>query len=171
MSEQTHTIRPDDQAGLEAAVRWSIILGWVTLPWCHLKFMPPLGMTRPLSAFFFTLAWGLIIVSEYRRSGASQFMTAKRDCCHKRLRSIFGWQILRWWIFLIVLGLLSAAVTPFFGNPLQALNRLLAYGLIFIFLYSALYSLRSYHIENIARWITLGYLPVLPMRSLKPWRL
>jgi len=156
------TIRPDDQAGLDTAVRWSMISGWLTLPWCHLKFMPPLGMTRPLSAFFFTLAWGLLMVSEYRRSGANKFMTAKRDCCRERLRSIFGWQILRWWLFLIVLGVLSTAATPFYGNPLQALNRLLGYGLIFVFLYSALYSLRSYRMENIARWITLGYLPVLP---------
>ncbi len=136
-------------------IKWLVILGFITLPYTHFKWMPDLGQTRPLSSVFFALAFGLV---------GLQALADNRLNLRAWLRwprSWDNWPILRWWLGLIGLGIISAAITPFYGLPKEAFTRLLGYLAIFITLFMAAYSLPRYGIKNIARWIMLGYLPVI----------
>ena len=139
-----------------------MVLGWLTLPYSHFRWFPNLGTTRPLSAFFFTLSFILIFISKTFRKPFHWTRLAGIDFFKEELRSLPGWKFLRWWLILVALGLVSAVLTLFYGTFLQALNRLLGYAIIFLYLYCALYSLRAYGLERIARWISIGYIPVLP---------
>jgi hypothetical protein len=141
--------------GLNRAIHWLVVLGFLGLPYTHFKWMPDLGTTRPVSAVFFALAFGLVMLQALATNGLS-------------LRKWWGWTLaweywkaLRWWVWLIGLGILSAAITPFYGLPVQALIRLLGYLAIFVTLFMAFYSLPRYGIQTIARWTAWGYLPVL----------
>ena len=131
------------------------MLGFLTLPYTHFKFMPDLGLTRPVSAIFFALAFGMV--------GLQGLATNRLN-----LRAWFfwprswnNWPILRWWLYLIGLGIISAAITPFYGLPKEAFTRLLGYFAIFTTLFMAAYSLPRFGIKNLARWVGLGYLPVM----------
>jgi hypothetical protein len=140
---------------LSQATKAMVMLGLLTLPYTHLKWMPDLGTTRPISAVFFALAFGLVVL---------QALLSERRNLRGWLRwptSWDGWLFLRWWLALIGLGILSAAITPFYGLPGQALTRLLGYIAIFTTLFTAAYSLPRYGIRSIARWTVIGYLPVL----------
>ena len=142
-------------ARLDKAVKWLILLGFLSLPYTHLKFMPDLGTTRPLSTVFFALAFGLIVLQ-----GAQENRLNPR----RWLGWLRGWEhgrLLRWWVWLIGLGILSAAITPLYGVPIQALIRLVGYLAIFITLFIGFYSLPRYGIQKIARWTAWGYLPAL----------
>jgi hypothetical protein len=136
-------------------VRWLVVLGCFTLPYTHLKWMPDLGTTRPLSLVFFALAFGALLIRQVAVNRlnlrAWWHWPATWD----------GWPMLRWWLGLLALGAVSAAITPLYGLPVQALTRLLGYMGIFITLFFAAYSVPRYGIQTIARWIFLGYLPVL----------
>jgi hypothetical protein len=137
------------------AIQVMVVLGLVTLPYTHFKWMPDLGTTRPVSSVFFALAFGLVVIQA--------LLTGKksiREWLHWP-KTWDGWPILRWWLAIIILGLLSAAITPFYGLPVQALTRLLGYVAIFTTLFSAAYSLQRYGAQSIARWVLLGYLPVI----------
>jgi hypothetical protein len=108
-----------------------------------------------LSAVFFTLAFGVLMV---------RGLAANRG----NLRELLSWPgrweswpMLRWWAALIGLGIISAAATFFYGLPVQAFIRLLGYAAIFMTLFIAAYSLSMYGIKWIARWTIIGYLPIL----------
>jgi hypothetical protein len=136
------------------AIQAMVVFGLVALPYTHFKWMPDLGTTRPVSSIFFALAFGLVVL---------QAAFSGKKTLREWLRwpaTWDGWQILRWWVALIVLGLISAAITPFYGQPGQALTRLLGYVAIFSTLFTATYSLPRYGVHSIARWVLLGYLPV-----------
>lgn len=138
-----------------------IMLGWLLLPLSHLKWLPELGTTRPLSSILFVLAFAAILLTEFRRGGQPISPRGVWNFANTHLRQMAGWQFLRCWAVMLILGVLSAAATYFYGSFFQALNRLLGYLLIFVFIYIALYSLQTYPIETIARWAVIGYMPVL----------
>jgi len=154
-------MRTNNKLTLADLTQFMMVLGWLTLPLSHLRWLPELGTTRPLSAIPFTLAFMLILITDIIRKGVHLSSLAGWEFVNEHLRRLPGWQFLRWWLILTALGVISTAITPFYGSPLQALNRLLGYGIIFIFIYSALYSLQSYGIEAIAQWVSIGYVPVL----------
>jgi hypothetical protein len=140
---------------IDQAVKWLVIAGFLTLPYTHFNWMPDLGLTRPVSIVFFALAFGLV--------GLQALATN-----HFNLRvwlawpkSWTNWPILRWWLYLLGMGLVSAAITPFYGLPKEALTRLLGYLAVFIILFMGAYSLPRYGIKNLASWTVLGYLPAL----------
>jgi hypothetical protein len=140
---------------IDRYIKWLVVLGCLTLPYTHFSWMPDLGLTRPVSTVFFALAFGLLGV---------QALAANR----LSLRAWFywpkswdNWPILRWWLWLLGLGIVSAAITPFYGLPQEALTRLLGYLAIFVTLFMAAYSLPRFGIKNLARWIAIGYLPVV----------
>jgi hypothetical protein len=147
--------------GFSKSIRWLMILGWLTLPYSHLKWLPDLGTTRPLSALMFGAAFALIFFSDLFQNRISFTNMVGWGFFTRSRQSLPGWKFTRWWLLLIGTGVLSAAITPFYGSFPQALSRLLGYALIFIFLYCALYSLKEYGIEVVARWISIGYLPIL----------
>jgi hypothetical protein len=140
---------------LKTPIQWLVMLGFFSLPYTHLKWMPDLGVTRPVSLVFFGLAFGLIVVQALSSNGLNLMKWLSWP------KSWDNWPMLRWWIALIGLGILSAAITPFYGLPIQALTRLVGYVGIFITLFIAAYSLPRYGIKTIARWILTGYIPVL----------
>ena len=148
-------MKPHFDTLLTRPIRWLVLLGFLSLPYTHLKWMPDLGTTRPISTVFFALAFGLVML----QGVGSNALNLK-----KWFQWPIGWDnwpMLRWWVWLIGLGILSAAITPFYGLPAQALIRLLGYLAIFITLFIAAYSLPRYGIQSIARWTVWGYLPVL----------
>jgi hypothetical protein len=140
---------------LNRLVKWLVMLGFLCLPYTHFNWMPDLGTTRPLSAVFFALAFLLVVFQGMAANGRSLKKWLQWP------RSWDNWLVLRWWVWLIILGALSAAITPLYGLPVQALTRLLGYIAIFITLFMAFYSLPRYGIKTIARWTVWGYLPVL----------
>jgi hypothetical protein len=140
---------------IEKAIHWLILLGFLTLPYTHLKWMPDLGTTRPVTTVCFALALGLIAIKKlvaepFRLSNLIRW-PARWD----------NWSMLRWWVLLIVAGIISVAITPFYGSPIQAAIRLLGYFGIFSTLFIGAYSLSRYGIERIAFWVAAGYLPIL----------
>lgn len=137
------------------AIKLLVILGFITLPYTHFKWMPDLGTTRPVSAVFFALAFGLVFLQVLLENGLNL-----KAWLHWP-KTWDNWPMLRWWVGLIGLGILSAAITPLYGLPIQALTRLLGYFAIFITLFMAAYSLPRYGIQSIARWILYGYLPIM----------
>ncbi|HEY3343321.1 MAG TPA: hypothetical protein VGJ97_00235 [Anaerolineaceae bacterium] len=140
---------------IATAIRVLVILGFISLPYTHLRWIPDLGTTRPVSAIFFALAFGLV---------ALQALAANRlnwRAWWAWPKTWDGWPVLRWWVGLLGLGALSAAITPFYGLPREALTRLIGYLGIFSTLFMAAYSLPRYGIRRIARWTLLGYLPAL----------
>jgi hypothetical protein len=140
---------------LNRAIRWLVMAGFIGLPYTHLKWMPDLGTTRPVSAVFFALAFGLVMLQGLVANGLNLRKWWRWPA------SWDNWLVLRWWVWLIGLGILSAAITPLYGLPVQALLRLLGYLAILITLFIACYSLPRYGIQTIARWTAYGYLPVL----------
>jgi len=142
-------------ARIDPFIQWLVMLGFLTLPYTHLKWMPDLGLTRPVSIVFFALAFGLV---------GLQALLANRLNLRAWLAwpvSWDNWPMLRWWLGLMGLGLLSAALTPFYGLPREAFTRLLGYVAIFITLFMGAYSLPRYGMPRVARWIVWGYLPVM----------
>jgi hypothetical protein len=140
---------------LDAVIKCLIVVGFFTLPYTHIKWVPDLGTTRPVSLFFFTAAFGLVML----RGVVANYRTPKRF-----IQWMWGWDdwpMLRWWVGLLILGGLSAFATFFYGLPVQAFIRLLGYFAIFVTLFIGAYSLGRFGINAIARWIMLGYLPVL----------
>ena len=136
-------------------VKWLVVAGCITLPYTHFKWLPNLGNTRPLGLVFFAMAFGVLLV----RQMAVHRLDLK--IWWKWPVTWDGWPVLRWWLWLLVLGAISAAITPFYGLPVEALTRLVGYLAIFITLFIAFYSLPRYGIRSIARWIFLGYLPMI----------
>ena len=145
---------------MQRLIRMLLIAALVLLPFSHLRWLPNFGTTRPLSSVLFVLALGLIIL----REGIPWIQSRQRSLKSfwERWLAIPGAQILVPWLILILLGILSAALTPFYGNFWQALNRLLGYLIIFATLYCGLYAHQLLGMPAVARWISLGYLPVLP---------
>ncbi len=131
------------------------------LPLTHLKWLPDLGTTRPLSSILFALAFGLIVLSSVFQSRLTWKSLTGWEFYKNDLSQTPGWEFLRWWGILVLLGIGSSIITVFYGNVFQALNRLLGYVLIFVFIYIAIYSLLRFGIETIAFWTGLGYVPVL----------
>lgn len=144
---------------MQRLIRMLLIAALVLLPFSHLRWLPNFGTTRPLSSVLFVLALGLITL----REGILWIQSRQRSLKSfwERWLAIPGAQILVPWLILILLGILSAALTPFYGNFWQALNRLLGYLIIFATLYCGLYAHRLLGMPAVARWISLGYLPVL----------
>ncbi len=139
-----------------------IMLGWLVLPFTHLRWLPNFGTTRPVTAILFVAALGLLLLRAgvvhwaaiWNRTGLSFIKACLADLPG-------GWRFLRWWLALFALGLVSAALTPLYGNFVQALNRLLGYAIILAYLVVALFSLKTYGIQAVARWTAYGYIPVL----------
>jgi len=149
-------LKKADTPGL---IRVLLIAALVLLPFSHLRWLPNLGTTRPISSVLFVLVLGLIILSEsiplLRKNGF------KLKLIQAQLLGFPGAHILYPWLILILLGIISAAITPFYGNFLQALNRLLGYGIIFATLYCGLYARKIFGMQLVAKWISLGYIVVL----------
>ncbi len=137
---------------LSKPIRLVLIAAFVLLPFTHLRLLPDLGTTRPISSVLFVLAFGMICL-EYVLNGLGSLRST--------IFNLQGWKILRYWLVLIGLGIISVLITPLYGNFFQAINRLLGYLIIFTTLYCALYALNRYGIKPIALWISLGYLPAL----------
>jgi len=140
---------------LDTAIKWLIAVGFITLPYTHVKWIPDLGTTRPVSAFFFAAAFGLVMLR-----GVVANRGNPKGILHW-MRGGDNWPMLRWWVGLIVLGVLSTIATFFYGLPVQAFLRLLGYVAILVTLFIGAYSLPRFGIRAIARFIMLGYLPVL----------
>jgi hypothetical protein len=139
-----------------------IVLGWLTLPYTHLRWLPNFGLTRPLTAILFTGALGMLVLRGVVMHWAAIWKrTAPRFLIDRLAELPGGWRLLRWWLALFALGVISAALTPLYGNFIQALNRLLSYTIILAYVAVALFSLKTYGIRSLARWIAAGYLPVL----------
>jgi hypothetical protein len=137
-------------------------LGWLLLPISHLRWLPELGTTRPLSSILFALAFIAIMLYKVLGKGMPRFSPpAIWSFLKAHLGQMPGWQFLRWWMILTFLGFLSAALTLFYGSFFQAMNRLLGYCLIFIYLYITLFSLQAYGIKTIALFTATGYIPIL----------
>jgi hypothetical protein len=153
--KSTLQLRPNllqTKIDLSKPVRIILIGAFILLPFSHLRWLPELGTTRPISSILFVLAFGIICL-EYILNGLGSLRLY--------LFNIPGWKFLRYWLILIALGIISALITPFYGNFFQAINRLLGYIIIFTTLYCTLYALQQYGITHIAIWISLGYLPAL----------
>jgi hypothetical protein len=140
---------------LDSAIKWLIVVGFITLPYTHIKWVPDLGTTRPVCLFFFAAAFGLVML----KGGIGNWSNPKDFLQY--MRGWDNWPILRWWVALLILGVLSAFATLFYGLPVQAFIRLLGYFAIFVSLFIGAYSLRNFGMSAIARFIMLGYLPVL----------
>ncbi|MBN2145768.1 MAG: hypothetical protein JW726_00210 [Anaerolineales bacterium] len=140
---------------------WLLIAGWLLLPYTHLRWLPNLGTTRPISALPFALAAGLAYLARAPWQGLRLRQPRTWLNILQPFRLLPEWRFLRWWLVLIALGSLSALITPFYGNFFQALNRLFGYTIIFVFFYAALVSLRRHGLEKIATWAHAGYLPAL----------
>jgi len=148
------------KADMPGLIRILLIAALVLLPFSHLRWLPNLGTTCPISSVLFVLVLGLIILSEsiplLRKHGF------KLKLLQARLLGLPGAPILYPWLILIILGVISAGITPFYGNFLQALNRLLGYAIIFATLYCGLYARNILGMPQVAKWISLGYIVVLP---------
>ena len=146
-------------ADMPGLIRILLIAALVLLPFSHLRWLPNLGTTRPISSVLFVLVLGLIILNEsiplLRKHGL------QLKLLQARLLGLPGAPILYPWLILIILGIISAAITPFYGNFLQALNRLLGYAIIFATLYCGLYARKILGMQQVAKWISLGYIVVL----------
>jgi|GEM_PF-6499268 len=140
---------------LDTTIKWLIVGGFITLPYTHFKWIPDLGTTRPVAIFFFAAAFGLVMLK-----GVVTNRGNPKNVLHWML-GWDNWPMLRWWVGLIVLGVLSTIATFFYGLPVQALLRLLGYVAIFVTLFIGAYSLPRFGIRTIARYIVIGYLPVL----------
>ena len=138
--------------GFSKLIRIVLIAAFILLPFSHLRWLPQLGTTRPISSILFVLAFGIICL-EYVVTGFGSLQL--------RLFNLPGWKILLYWLILIGLGALSVLITPFYGNFFQAISRLLGYFIIFSTLYCALYAIQRFGISLIATWISIGYLPAL----------
>jgi hypothetical protein len=146
-------------------IRVFLITGLILLPFSHLRWLPNLGTTRPVSSILFVFSLGLIVLNQIITSvhNSSFRITTLFSIRYIRLKlqTMPGWQIIVPWIILILMGIISAAITPFYGNFFQALNRLLGYGIIFATLFCGLFAIKLFGMQKIATWISLGYLPVL----------
>lgn len=142
-------------------IRWLLVGGLLTLPYTHLRWLPNLGTTRPLSALPLALAAGLITLSNIPWSEFALRDPKKWGILLRPFQALPGWAFLRWWLALIALGALSALITPFYGSFFQALNRLFGYTVIFVFLFCGLYAGQHLGLEKVSKWVGLGYLPVL----------
>ncbi len=140
---------------------WLLMAGWLLLPYTHLRWLPNLGTTRPLSALPFALAAGLIYLAQVPWQTLRLSQPRSWVGLLQPFRDLPEWRFLRWWLVLIVLGALSALITPLYGSFPQALNRLFGYAIIFTFLFAGLISLKNHGLRRIATWVHLGYLPVL----------
>ena len=139
-----------------------IVLGWLTLPFTHLRWLPNFGLTRPLTAILFTGVLGMLVLRGVVVHWAAIWKrTAPRFLIDRLAELPGGWRLLRWWLALLALGVISAALIPLYGNFVQALNRLLGYTIILAYVTVALFSLKAYGMRSLARWIAAGYLPVL----------
>ena len=138
-----------------------LIMGWVLLPITNFRWLPNLGTTRPLSSIFFTAAVGFYYLYNLFSNWSETNQSGFRGWKIKFINITKDWDVLRWWILLLLIGFFSAFLTLFYGNFFQALNRLLGYLLIFMYLSGAIISLSLLGIKRIAFWISIGYLPVL----------
>jgi hypothetical protein len=138
-----------------------LALGWLTLPFSQLRWLPDLGTTRPLCVFFFAAAIFLQYTFDLHNGPRTWKRLLGWDFIQTHLIHGPGGAFLRWWLLLCALGVASAAITPFYGSPFQALSRLLGYLIILVYLYSALLSLELAGAARIATWIHAGYVPVL----------
>jgi hypothetical protein len=124
-----------------------IQISLLLLPFTHFKWLPNLGLTRPLTAVGAVAAISLLFISGV----VSNRWT---------LPSVPGWHVLRWYFLLLVFGAISVLATLIYGDVRQALTRLLGYIIIFSMLYMAMYIFRYRNMQWVARMVMLGYLPV-----------
>ena len=143
-------------------IKGLIVLGWMVLPFTHFRWLPNFGTTRPLTSVLFVAVLGLLLLRAivehwsaiWSRNGLAFIKTGLANLPG-------GWRFLRWWLALFALGIVSAALNPFYGNFAQALNRLLSYAIILAYIGVALFSLKNFGIQAIATWTAYGYIPVL----------
>ena len=167
MTRSNHTLACPQHRIIDLClpIRISLIAGLILLPFSHLRWLPNLGTTRPLSSILFVFSLGLIVINHFlitiHKSGFRMTTLFSLRYVQAQLQTMPGWQIIVPWIVLILMGIISAAFTPFYGNFLQALNRLLGYGIIFATLFCGLFACKLFGMKKIATLISLGYLPVL----------
>jgi hypothetical protein len=80
-----------------------------------------------VSSVLFVITFGLAFISYALKEKFHPIRTI-RSFYDEHLVKLPGWHALKFWLVLIGLGTLSALITPFYGNFLQALNRLLVIG-------------------------------------------
>ena len=95
-------------------IRISLIAGLVLLPFSHLRWLPNLGTTRPISSILFVFSLGLIVINYFilsvHRSDFSISKLFSLRYIRLQLQVIPGWQIIIPWIILILMGIISAAI-------------------------------------------------------------
>ena len=138
-----------------------LIMGWVFLPLTNFRWLPNLGTTRPLSSLFFTAAVGIYYFKNFFTNRSADNQPIHHRWIRKFIDTTMEWNILRWWIILLLVGIFSAFLTLFYGNFFQSLNRLLGYFLIFMYLLGGFLSISYLGINRTASWISIGYVPVL----------
>ncbi len=82
------------------------------LPFSHFKWLPNLGLTRPITSVLFVFALFILLLPGIMSKSWS-------------LPMVPGWNVLQWFFLLMIMGVISVFFTLFYGNVMQALIRLL----------------------------------------------
>jgi len=134
--------------GSAPGIRWLGLLlasSFVLLPWTHLKLLPAMGLTRPISSVIFLLVVCLLLAR-----------TSKPFC----LPAVPSQRVLYPIAILLVFGLATLAIIPFYGSVFEGITRFIGYLVIFSCIYCAMLALRYLGLQRIAGLVYWGYLPV-----------
>ncbi|MBT7600298.1 MAG: hypothetical protein HN560_04410 [Anaerolineae bacterium] len=125
-----------------------IFLAFLLLPFSHFRWLPNLGLTRPITAVLLVFALLLLFLSK---------ISSNRWA----LPAVPGWNVLRWFFLVVIFGGISTLTTIFYGGFWQACVRLLGYIIVFSFLYMAMYVISHWGMGWVARIIVIGYIPAM----------
>ena len=76
-----------------------LMVGFLLLPFSHLRWLPNLGTTRPLSSFLFAAAAGLIIIMEILANWRRIFSRNVLQYVKEHLESLPGGKrFVPWWL-------------------------------------------------------------------------
>ncbi|MDQ6972597.1 MAG: hypothetical protein Q9M30_08110, partial [Mariprofundaceae bacterium] len=129
-------------------IRWLGLLlasSFVLLPWTHLKILPAMGLTRPISSIIFLLIVCLFMAR------------ARKPFC---LPAVQSQGVLSPILILLVFGLASLVIIPLYGNLFEGVTRFIGYLVIFSCIYCSMLSIRYLGLTKIAGLVYWGYLPV-----------
>ena len=81
-----------------------IVLGWLTLPFTHLRWLPNFGLTRPLTAILFTGVLGMLVLrgailhwaAIWKRTGIGFIKTDWQSCREAGACCAGGWRCSPW---------------------------------------------------------------------------
>ena len=139
---------PSRYRGQDAIALWVAQIALLLLPFTQFKWLPNIGLTRPLTAVLLVFAISLLFLPRVITNNWS-------------LPLVPGWNTLRWFFLLILFGVISAVFAIVYGDAKQAAARFLGYIIIFSMLYMSMYAFRHRGMEWIARMIVIGYIPAM----------